>query len=70
MRNKFIIKEVDEFDNSYFEVDVRNFMKKVLRLSITSSKTFDSVVDLFDSGDLNKIQKLQTFLYSLNSTNK
>lgn len=65
MKNKFIIKEVDEFDNSYFEVDVRSFMKKVLRLSITSSNTFDSVVDLFDSGDISKINKLQKFLDKL-----
>lgn len=65
MKNKFIIKEVDEFDNSYFEVDVRSFMKKVLRLSITSSNTFDSVVDLFDSGDVSKITKLQKFLDNL-----
>ena len=65
MKNKFIIKEVDEFDNSYFEVDIRDFMKKVLRLSIASSKTFDSVVDLFDSGDISKINKLQKFLDKL-----
>ena len=65
MRNKFLVREVDEFDNSYFEVDTREFIKKALRLPITSAKTFDRIIEVFEEADINKINKINTFLDDL-----
>lgn len=53
---KFNIYKYDEWNDTYSEVDLRDELKRVLRLNIEEESVFDSVIDLFSRGEINKIE--------------